>query len=294
MIIIVTVFSSFTCLKENEWSVAAHHSSGFSPWSWWCVLLLFSTKTCEVAKPTRLVLGKWWCRGSQTQCSLLKSVTLTVTLGRSPAMNHLIIMSKPCFADSWWGRFRAKQEITQLKQCLMIRGLVLGFSPASLTQDVDIFYVTSTFSRELLVGVKAGEGWRAAISPSPAAALLAAVCSPAHAMWSAAQRIALRMAAQGQLARSERSHPKALSEPGKTISMGFSVQQNRRVTGCNFSPAPASVGSSWAWPGERLCSPFLPTGWGERRAYLGLPRQENHVSAAGGICKALGLLWELG
>lgn len=63
-----------------------------------------------------------------------------------------------------------------------VGGLVLGFSPVSLTWHVDIFYVTSTFSRELLVGMKAGEGWKVANSLSPAAPLLAAVCSPAHAM----------------------------------------------------------------------------------------------------------------
>lgn len=130
-------FSSFPCLKENEWSAVAHQSSGFSPWSWWCVLLLFSTKTCEAAKPSRIVLEKWWCRGSQTR----RSVPKLSHLGRSPAMNHLSTHVQTLLCRQLVGKVqgKARNYLTSNEAVLDDQGLRAGLSPVSLTWDIGTF-----------------------------------------------------------------------------------------------------------------------------------------------------------
>lgn len=98
-------FSSSTCLKENEWSVAAHHSSVFfhGPDVFCCYLTQGHVRLQSHS-------GECWRTGGAqgAKHSAVFSISLIVILGEVLQWTISACMSKPCFADSWWGRFRTK------------------------------------------------------------------------------------------------------------------------------------------------------------------------------------------
>lgn len=93
---------------------------------------------------------------SKPNAVLSSRISLIVTLGKSPAMNHLSVHAHSCFADSWWGRSRTEPEVSWLKQRWLVRGLVLDFLPCPLYLGCRYILYDKHFARELFVGV---DGW---------------------------------------------------------------------------------------------------------------------------------------